>query len=234
MENKKDFKQEITTLFERLKSKKYFSFSKYADGEWFMMRDMPVNNNEFNYTKNDQFYRDKLIESFKFKDDDYYVGVSCPCCQGTEHLNMVQFSEQKNENLTFANIFVNANYTFYRDNFIEEYKNWDVYLVANKNAKIQNLPFNIEKFYPVENTAWKENYSLIEEIKKENIKGKLFLFACGPFGNMLSHQLWQSNKNNTYLDIGSTLNPWLQSEGFKRDYYANSNSQYSNRTCIWG
>jgi hypothetical protein len=234
MENKKDFRQEITTLFERLKSKKYFSFSKYADGEWFMMRDMPVNNNEFNYTKNDQFYRDKLIESFKFKDDDYYVGVSCPCCQGTEHLNMVQFSEQKNENLTFANIFVNANYTFYRDNFIEEYKNWDVYLVANKNAKIQNLPFNIEKFYPVENTAWKENYSLIEEIKKENIKGKLFLFACGPFGNMLSHQLWQSNKNNTYLDIGSTLNPWLQSEGFKRDYYANSNSQYSNRTCIWG
>jgi hypothetical protein len=234
MENKKDFRQEITTLFERLKSKKYFSFSKYADGEWFMMRDMPVNNNEFNYTKNDQFYRDKLIESFKFKDDDYYVGVSCPCCQGTEHLNMVQFSEQKNENLTFANIFVNANYTFYRDNFIEEYKNWDVYLVANKNAKIQNLPFKVEKFYPVENTAWRENYSLIEEIKKEKIKGKLFLFACGPFGNMLSHQLWQSNKNNTYLDIGSTLNPWLQSEGFKRDYYANSNSPYSNRTCIWG
>jgi hypothetical protein len=234
MKNKKEFKEEILILFERLKSKKYFSFSKYADGEWFMMRDMPVNNNEFNYTKNDQFYKNKLIESFKFKDDDYYVGVSCPCCQGNEHQNMIQFSEQKNENLTFANIFVNTNYGFYRDNFIEEYKNWDIHLVANKNAKILDLPFKIEKFYPVENTAWKENYSLIEEIKKENFEGKLFLFACGPFGNMLSHQLWESNKNNTYLDIGSTLNPWLQSEGFKRDYYNDTNSPFSNRTCIWG
>lgn len=233
MRNKKDFKEEIIVLFERLKSKKYFSFSKYADGEWFMMRDIPVNNNEFDYTKNDQFYKDKLIESFKFKDNDYYVGVSCSCCQGIEHQNMIQFSEQKNENLTFANIFVNANYGFYRDKFIEEYKNWDVHLVANKNAKILDLPFKIEKFYPVDNTAWKQNYSLIEEIKKKNFKGKLFLFACGPFGNMLSHQLWESNKNNTYLDIGSTLNPWIQSEGFKRDYYHNTNSQYSNRTCVW-
>ena len=234
MKNKKDFKEEIILLFERLKSKKYFSFSKYADGEWFMMRDIPVNNNEFSYTKNDQFYKDKLIESFKFKDNDYYVGVSCSCCQGVEHQNMIEFSEQKNENLTFANIFVNTNYGFYRDNFVEEYKNWDIHLVANKNAKILDLPFKIEKFYPVENTAWRENYSLIEEIKKENFEGKLFLFACGPFGNMLSHQLWESNKNNIYLDIGSTLNPWLQSEGFKRDYYYNTNSPFSNRTCIWG
>lgn len=234
MENKKIFKEEISILFERLKSRKPFSFSKYADGEWFMMRDIPVNNNEFNYTKDDELYRNKLIESFKYKNDDYYVGISCPCCQGIEHQNMVHFSEQKNENLTFANIFVNSNYDFYKDNFIDEYKNWDIYLIANKNAKIENLPFKIEKFYPVENTAWRENYSLIEEIKKENIKGKLFLFACGPFGNMLAHQLWEFNKNNTYLDIGSTLNPWLQSEGFKRDYYNNNTSAFSNRTCFWG
>lgn len=233
MKNKKEFSEEIEILFNRLKSKKYFSFSKYADGEWFMMRDIPVNNNEFNYTKNDHFYRDKLIESFKFKDDDYYVGISCPCCQGVEHANMINFSEQKDENLTFANIFVNSNYKFYKDNFIEEFKNWQVHLVANKNSKVDNLPFVIEKFYPVENTAWKENYSLIDEIKKENLEGKLFLFACGPFGNMLSHQLWESNKKNTYLDIGSTLNPWLQSEGFKRDYYHNLNSAYSNRVCVW-
>jgi len=234
MENKKNFKEEILILFERLKSKKYFTFSKFADGEWFMMRDIPVNNNEFNYTKNDTFYKNKLIDSFKFKDDGYYVGISCPCCQGIEHQNMIEFSEQKNKNLTFANIFVNTNYGFYKDNFIEEYKKWDVYLIANKNSKVENLPFKVEKFYPVENTAWRENYSLIEEIKKENIKGKLFLFACGPFGNMLSHQLWESNKNNTYLDIGSTLNPWLQSEGFKRDYYDINNSTFSNRVCFWG
>jgi len=233
MVNKKVFKEEISILFERLKSRKPFSFSKYADGEWFMMRDIPVNNNEFNYTKNDGFYRDKLIESFRFNDDGYYVGISCSCCQGVEHHNMKQFSGQKDEKLTFANIFVNDNYNFYKDNFIKEYKNWDVHLIANKNAKIENLTFKLEKFYPVENTAWKENYYLIESIKEKNYKGKLFLFACGPFGNMLAHQLWETNKNNTYLDIGSTLNPWLKSEGFTRDYYTGA-SYYKDRVCVWG
>jgi hypothetical protein len=29
--------------------------------------------------------------------------------------------------------------------------------------------------------------------------------------------------NNTYLDIGSTLNPLLKSAGFERDYYMGEN-----------
>ena len=229
----KQFGVEIEVLFDRLHSRKPFAFSKYADGEWFMMRDIQINNNEFNYTNNDQFYRDKLIESFKYKHDDYYVGVSCPCCQGEAHWNMKVASEQREDHLTFANIFVNSNYQFYVDNFIPEYSNWDIHLVANKNAKIENLPFKVEKFYPVENTAWKYNYPLIDEIKGLNLNNKLFLFACGPFGNMLAHQLWEHNQNNTYLDIGSTLNPWLQSEGFKRDYYI-GDTVYAGRLCIWG
>jgi hypothetical protein len=230
----KNFNEEIKILFERLKNKDKFSFSKFADGEWMMMRNVPVNNGEFNYTNEDDFFRNKLIESFKFKDEKYFVGVSCPCCRGHEHKEMITFSEQDENNLTYANIFVNGNYEFYKNNFIEEYKNWDVHLVANKNSKVENLPFKVEKFYPVENTAWKHNYGLIEEIKEANHENKLFLFACGPFGNMLAHQLWEDNKNNTYLDIGSTLNPWLQSEGFKRDYYASNTSIYTNRNCVWG
>jgi hypothetical protein len=228
----KEFNNELIKMYERLKSRQPFSFSKFADGEWFMMRGIPINNNEFNYTPEDDFYKTKLIESFKFKDKDYYVGISCPCCQGQEHKNMMDFSEQDNEHLTFANIFVNSNYETYKKLFIEEYKNWEIHLVANKNSKIENLPFKIEKFYPVENTAWKYNYNLIDEIKQANNVGKLFLFACGPFGNMLAHQLWESNKKNTYLDIGSTLNPWLQSEGFKRDYY-NGGLVYKDRNCVW-
>lgn len=228
----KNFNEELLKIYEKLKSREYFSFSKYADGEWLMINDKPINNGEFNYTKKDIFYKDKLIESFKYKDDNYYVGISCPCCQGQEHFNMINFSEQDEKHLTFANIFVNSNYSDYVNLFIEEYKKWDVHLIGNKNSKIENLPFKIEKFYPVENTAWKYNYGLINEINQQQLKNKLFLFACGPFGNMLAHQLWVNNKNNTYLDIGSTLNPWLQSEGFKRDYY-DTGITYKNRTCVW-
>lgn len=228
----KNFKEELYILYERLKSRKPFSFSKFADGEWMMINNQQINNNEFNYTQDDLFFREKLIESFQFKDSNYFVGISCECCQGQEHFNMKSFSGQDESNLTFANIFVNSNYSEYKKTFIEEYKNWDIHLVANKNSKIENLPFKVEKFYPVENTAWKNNYTLIDVIKENQLSGKLFLFACGPFGNMLSHQLWNFNKLNTYLDIGSTLNPWLQSEGFKRVYYLDE-YEVKNQTCIW-
>lgn len=228
----KIFSEEIENLFDRLKSKKPFAFSKYADGEWLMLRDIPLDNTEFRYTKDDSFYKDKLIESMQFKDDGYYIGISCHCCQGDNHKLMADFSGQDIEHLTFANIFVNSNYEFYKENFIGEFSKRHIHLVANKNSSINNLPFEVEKFYPVDNTAWKENYSLIEEIKSSELSDKLFLFACGPFGNMLAHQLWDNNKKNTYLDIGSTLNPWLQSEGFKRDYYSNG-TIYGNRTCVW-
>jgi hypothetical protein len=230
----KIFRTEIESMFNRLKSRQPFAFSKYADGEWAILADQSISNGEFSYfSEMDYPYRNALLQSFCFLDKDYYVGVSCPCCQGVHHYHMVNSSGQFNSNLTFANIFVNSNFPYYLENFIPEYSNWDIHLVANERSKVENLPFKVEQFYPVANSSYKNNYDLIGKIKEKNLKGKLFLFACGPFGNMLAHQLWDHNKNNTYLDIGSTLNSWTMSAGFKRDYL-DVGSIYRNRTCVWG
>lgn len=228
----KDFTQEIYNLFNIFKKGHPFSFSKYADGEWAIMTDDYLNNREFEYQKSTPiFFKEKLIESIKYKDPNYYIGTCCPCCNGSRSFQMRKFSCQDEEQMTFANIFVNSNYPIYKETFLKEYSKYDVHLIANSQSKIQNLPFKIEKFYPIGFSAWVNNYSLIEEIKQYNLSNKLFLFCAGPFGNILAHQLYQSNKNNIYLDIGSTLNPWLQSEGFKRDYY--NNGYFSERKCIW-
>lgn len=229
----KIFKEELEKFYFKLKNKKPFAFSKYADGEWAIIQGHDIGNGEFNFKRGEgsELYRQKLIDSFKYKNAEYYVGISCECCQGKNHLLMKEESGQDEANLTYANLFVNTNYPLYVNNFIPEYKNHKIYLIANEKSKINNLPFKIEKFYPIGDTAFINNYDLIEKIKLENIKDSLFLFCAGPFGNILSHQLFESNPNNIYMDIGSTLNPWLQSEGFKRDYYCNGH--FSNKTCIW-
>jgi hypothetical protein len=229
----KYFEEEIKKIYSKLKNKDFFSFSKFADGEWEMIKGRQINNSEFEYLPNeDEFYRQKLIESFTFKDDNYYVGISCPCCQGDEHYRMYEFSNQKNENITFANLFVNSNYKFFKEYFIPEFNEWDVHLVAHETSNIDNLPFKVEEFYPVNDSAWKKNYDLIEKIKSKNLKNKLFLFSCGPFGNMLSHQLWENNKNNTYIDIGSTINFWTNAKSFQRYYMFGG--PYSQLVCKWG
>jgi hypothetical protein len=228
----KIFEEEIYRIFELFKKGSPFSFSKFADGEWAAIQNENLNNSEFeNKSYEGQFFRDKLIESIKFKDPNYYIGTCCPCCNGERAKKMRNFSEQDEDHMTFANIFVNSNYNTYKNLFLEEYKNHDIHLIANKNSKISNLPFKIEKFYPIGFSAWINDYNLIDEILSANLSNKLFLFCCGPFGNLLAHQLLLNNKENIYLDIGSTLNPWLQSEGFKRDYYCDG--YFSNRTCVW-
>jgi hypothetical protein len=229
--NMKQFSGEIEKLFERLQSGEKFSFSKYADGEWMAMCGLQVNNGEFESTQNTTQAVMKLRDSFEYKDDGYYVGVSCPCCQGEHHKNMILASGQDDNHLTFANIFVNGNYKFFKENFIPEFSNHKVHLIANENAKIENLPFEVEKFYPIGFSAWVNNYNLIDEIVSSDPKDKLFLFCAGPFGNILAHRLWAENKKNIYMDIGSTLNPFLESEGFKRGYFSGPNYE---KMCVWG
>lgn len=228
----KDFRQEIVKLYAKFQSGPPFAFSKFADGEWAVMTNDFLNNREFEYKPDTPaFAKEKLVESIKFRDPNYFIGTCCPCCNGDRAKAMREFSGQDEDHMTFANVFVNANYEVYKDTFLKDYGKYDVHLVANENAKVDELPFKVEKFYPIGFSAWVNNYDLVAQIRDENLTGKLFLFCCGPFGNILAHQLHEANKNNTYLDAGSTLNPWLQSEGFKRDYY--NGGAFGRQTCRW-
>jgi len=228
----KDFTEEIYKLFEKFKKGKPFAFSKFADGEWAAMLNETLNNSEFENTADtNQKYREELISAIRYKDPDYYIGTCCPCCNGDRAQKMREFCGQDEDHMTFANVFVNANYPIYKETFLKEYSNHDVHLIANERSKFDELPFDTEKIHKIGFSAWVNNYSLIEEIKQENLSDKLFIFCCGPFGNMLCHQLHEANKNNIYIDAGSTLNPWLQSEGFVRDYYCGGH--YSNVKCTW-
>lgn len=228
----KVFDAEIKKIHDRLISKKNFSFSKYADGEWAAMQKVNVDNGEFTYDPTREQPRQKLIESFTFRDENYFVGISCPCCQGQDFYHMVRASGQDEDHLTFANVFVNSNYNFFKSNLIPEFSTQKVHLVANKKSKIENLPFAVEQFYPIEYDAWVHNCDLVDEIIESRVQDKLFLFCAGPFGNILAHRLWEANKGNTYLDIGSTLNPWLESAGFMRGYLRGADT--TSKVCFWG
>jgi hypothetical protein len=236
----KYFNQEIEKFYNKLLSGEKFAFSKYADGEWMAINktQMDSGNGEWTmYQTNDSRYeqaRQLLVNSFMFQDPGYYVGISCPCCQGIEHYNMKQFSGQNEEQLTFANLFVNANYSYFIENFIPEFSNHDIVLVSNKRSTLSKLPFNIDKFYAINYNAWIYDLYLIDHLISRNYKNKLFLFSCGPLGNILAYKLWENNKNNTYLDIGSTLDRWLNNDYMNKRLYAIDDKSCSERVCVWG
>lgn len=238
------FSGDIKIIFEFLKNKNNFAFSKSADGEMRIMQSDNIDllskaNGEFKYDKNDETdikYRNKLIEAYQYQDSNYFISVGCPCCVGLNNYKwMKDFSKQKEENITWANVFVNSNYKFYVENFIPEYLNHKIIIVCNHKANISNIfKYNLVKDFRVGTNAWKNDYWLIEEMKEyidnNNIEDHLFLFAAGPFGNILIYELFKHNKNNIYIDIGSTLDPIINL-GNTRGYHVGAPT--INKICQW-
>lgn len=241
---KRDFNEELIYFYNKIKNDKKFSISRWGDGELMILENKfidlrNVKNGEFRYDPNINEYnnsRNELIESYKFKHDNYYIGIACSCCVGIEkHKYMKILSNQLEKNLTWANIFVNSNYNKFIDLFIKKlFMSKDIIMVVNQQADVSKLPFNVKKIYYVGTDAWYVNFDLIEKIKNDienlNIYNHIYLIAAGPFANILTYKLWKYNKNNTYIDIGSTLDVQM---GMKptRGYHIGADTL--KKKCIW-
>jgi len=236
----KSYQEDIKIFHKALLNRENFSFSKFCDGEWAVIQNQPINNKEFWFDPNepkDQYKRASLINAFQFDHQNYFVGITCVNVFGLEtHKAMKRICGLQEYKLTWADIWVNSNYSFYLKNIIPTYRERQTVLFCNSNSKVENLPFEPRAIFNISYNAWEDNWSTIEEAKKyiaqNNIQDHIFLFCCGPFGNILCHQLTQFNDRNTYLDIGSTLNPLLKSAGFERDYYMGNNF-FSNLIGAW-
>lgn len=235
----KDYRKDLMYIIEKLKKKEKFAFSKYADGELHILSNRPINNGEFWFLpEKNNLERQNLIDSLRYKDQNYFVGIACPCCIGgkTVHRWYKKQSNQNLQNLTWANIFVNGNHQYYIENMVPLYSNYDVILVSNSDSNLEKLPFKVSKHFQIGKNAWVDDTHVIEKIKqyisKENIKDSLFLFCAGPFGNILTHKLFEYSKENTYIDIGSTLNHFLLGDkGKNRGYLRGEKS--SEKKCTW-
>jgi hypothetical protein len=239
----KSYTEDIKLIHKALVNGENISFSKFCDGEWAVLCNHKINNKEFWFDPSsgkDQEKRKALLRAFQYKNPRYFVGITCVKVFGLQtHIAMKNLSGQKQENLTWADIWVNSNYKYYVENMLPLFKERTVVLFCNENAQIENLPFTPYMVFPLKHNAWEYNWNTINDakivtsqIKSQGLTNLLFLFCCGPFGNILCHELTEHEPENTYLDIGSTLNPYLKSAGFERDYYM-GNNYFSNMVGVW-
>lgn len=233
----KRFSEEIKKFYEKLKCGEHFAFSRYGDGEWLAIRGIKAVPGNGEWTIDERSLRGigLLIDSFTFKEPGYYVGISCPCCQGVNHQLMKAACRQDEEHLTFANLFVNSNYEFYIRNFIPEYQKRNIILVANRGSDLAKLPFDVHRFYGVGYNAWVEDLSVADLVVKDclNSSDCVYLFSCGPLASIMAQRCWVANKKNTYLNIGSTIDVWLNNDARNKRLYSLDVPEYSRKVCVW-
>ena len=262
----KNFNQEFDKFLSKIKNNEQFAFSRFSDGELFIMQNKTVilADNHYitgnirgpnRYTEEehkeflperDQIYREKLIECFKHRQDNYFKGI---CTSSDAHVGSENFAYQvelhggDHESLTFSNLLINANYHKFIEKMTPLFVDREIIYVVNTLANTSKLPFEIKKKFEIGSNCMINDFHIIEEIKeyiaKENIKEHVVLCSAASLSNFVIHDCFKENSNNTFLDIGSCLNPLLELEGWKytrgylTHYWLNSGSSFGTQIDTW-
>jgi hypothetical protein len=212
-----------------------FTFTRYADGEVMLMNGSPVSEGTqaFNIDKWSAplgltKVGKELIATLNHTEDDYYYAISSVTDNIYDYNFLKSNIKQKEENITFVNLWINDNY----GKTIEKYKtlNRPVNLICNYKAKRENFPFEIYSITPFPNDCvnfWEiSGEAFIESILLEtkDKQNELFFISCGPISEIIIHKLYESNSNNTYVDVGSSIDEFVH--GYKTRPYMDPTSIY--------
>jgi len=256
----KTFDSHLSLLKEKLINNDPFSFSRFSDGELYILKNIELkldenlikigDNISFGpYKKADfkhfdpsihSFYQQKLVESFKFKSKNYFKGISCRCCVGDENFDyQIKLHGGDDDSLTWANLFVNSNYPKFINEMLPIFQTYNTIIICNESADISNLEFVVKDFR-VGYNAMINDYPKIEIIKKwideNHITGHLFLFSASSFSNLAIYELYKHNNSNFYIDIGTCLSPFINlpmERSYLQEYWFKIPGNDLKRVCIW-
>lgn len=263
----KTFKQDFDKLLLKLKNNENFAFSRASDGELIILQNKKLELSERGtfisdqlagptYTFEDykffdpeqhQDFRKRLWESFQHEQQNYFVGISCPCCVGFNNSQWMKAVsgldkslDDPNYQLTWANLFVNANYPRFISEFLPELSKRKIVLICNEHANLENSELQIEKDFRIGRNAMINNIDLHLDISKwiedNDIKDHVFCFSASSLTNITVHELFMKHPDNTYIDIGTTLNRTFGfplNRGYLNAFWAGVSHPDLQKVCVW-
>lgn len=232
----KDFSQDFEYFTELLRSDKNFAYARYADGEVALMKGSSVG------AGSQAFHIDRweapqgltkvgreLLQTLEHVEDNYYYAISSKTDNTDDHeflLNRIKIPS----NITFANLWINANYQKMKA-FYSSFKK-DSYLVCNQKAKKESFPFPVLEIFPFPDNCihyWEEyGEDYINQLSQyvREVHNKTFFISCGPVSEIIIHNLYLVNPNNQYVDVGSSIDEFVHEQ--KTRPYMNPNTVYAN------
>ena len=249
----KNFVEHFNLLLDKLKTGENFAFLRFSDGEMHLLmnRTLKIGDNWYeidgvrragnydliNFKNVDsvehKFFFDALKEAYQYHDKNYFVGLSCRCCVGDANFKwQVDFRGGDDEHLTWANLLINGNFNRFNTEMLPLFNNKKVVFVGNEHMDMSKLPFGVIKDFRVGQNCMINNFNISDEIiqwiKENDIKNHIFLFSASSLSEVLIHKLFLTEKENTYLDVGTMFNRYFGIDT-NRGYLFGSD----NKICIW-
>ncbi|MBQ7630720.1 MAG: hypothetical protein IJS81_11010 [Selenomonadaceae bacterium] len=226
-------KDEYKKYWKKIVNGENFALVRYADGERALMTGKKIIGRDFWQAEQGLTVLGRdLKNSLGVVDKNFVYGISCPCCDSAAYYWYLRHLE--NCNVTFSNIWVNANFA----QFWEDFHNLERDAVLITNYRGQGKSYgrlNVIKHYLVGDDCvnfWEQQgQALIQKIISEvgHEKNLLFAVSAGPLSELIIKALYENNPANCYIDFGSALD--LITHGQSRASYVQSNSPTENKNC---
>lgn len=205
-----------------LENKISFALARYADGERLFMEGKKATGIDgWSSPEGINPIGQRLRASIaRASQNGTYVGISCDSTdEGSKIFFLNLLKDIDTEKITFSNLFVNANYKYFREQIIPALFKKKIILICNSSGLSQGGFFwDTESFIDIIPVGadcvsfWQKSGETFERlIKIAALKHSdaLFLFAAGPISSIIIPELWDLNNLNTYIDVGSALDPYM-------------------------
>lgn len=230
------FNSDFNFFWSKIENGVNFSFARYADGEVMLINGVSVKEGTQAFNVDKWSAPDgltkvgiELRESLNHIEEDYYYAISSKTDNIDDYNFLKNNIKQTDDKITFVNLWINSNYEKTKQKYTTLKRN--VILICNESAKKENFPFNTIDIHPFPNDCinfWEKNgdeYILDIIEKYKNYKNQLFFISCGPISEIIIHELYTNNPNNTYIDVGSSIDEYVHNKITRP--YMDKNSIYS-------
>ncbi len=192
-----------------------FTFAHFNDGELNFIRKFLNNDHKktWNGRIQDQYdvpLAERLVDSIKYKQKNYFLGVSCSTCAAPRRAladDLIGDYDHKIGAMVFHH---NLRYL---PQLIHHMKNKEMYYVAND---YQNLEF-LEHLGV---TVKEENVIRIPFVNSHKVydtlegkkfpKGSMVILMCGMLAKILIRNWYELNPDTTFIAFGSTMDDFIQ------------------------
>lgn len=229
------FNEDFDYFWSLIEKGENFTFARYADGEVLLMKGQAVNEQTQAFRVDRWKANDglsklglDLLSTLSHTEDNYYYAISTIGDNPNDYDFLKQNIKQNEDKLTFVNLWINANYGVMKTKL--DNLNRDVVMICNWKATKDSFPFNVIDILSFPDNCvsfWEQNSEwfkseMIDKFK--NYNNTLFLISCGPVSEVIIDALYKANPNNTYVDVGSSIDEYVH--GKKTRPYMDPNSQY--------
>lgn len=224
----RNYELSLIYFLNKLRKGVNFSLLRYGDDEYSILNENKLVTQEGWTYKKDSILSKHLKETLNIDRKNVYYGISGKN-DGNPYIHDYYIENIINKsNFTFASVFCNYNYNKFKS-FIQNF-DVNIVLIGPECPNSGNIgKAKVIDYYDVEENLaekWDLEYSkkisdVVELARKYN--NQIFFLSAGPISEIFINEMLKVNFENTYIDIGTSIDAFIKGVSIRPYQNVNSN-----------